>query len=791
MSIIPLTTEEFSEQIKAYYQKYNKLIQKRIEGKVDQKIKIITRDPKSKTLTGTIDFFEDNTEKTLSFDLITEHHIYTEKIFLPISISLHDAQKKIQNEIEIMNSDIIEFLEYGETKQINMANLKNLKLLLKIIVEIKNDHVKLLLLEKNRLFQEEMLLLKKDKEFLTALKQHPEQEYKNRYFANHFRLDHTVKPGQKQLIVAGSIVLENGTEQEVVNVRAGSDDNIQLKNGSIISIDTVEPIPGIRLKIRKLKVDEDLVSIETIRNALMETPELFRIFFKLMDMGTAEFELDGNRRPFLSYTLTAKESAASPVPKKMRQTFIEKPFIEMIPLQYDPENKIFLGSNAEKECLEELLFRNLNDVQIDDFTFRSIAHYHAASQFYNRTDMDETLRYQHNQTFIRFSKEYLDSDSLYDLPVFQLADLSFYTPFKKSYLWDTSMEGVPSASSLFLRKAIFAKTQQSSDYKSCLLETGNAGLYEKKAKNTYQSVPELMEIRQFIMDGTEPPYMSFHYDPELKSEFDARSQAASVVDLHTSVEEEVAQKMLQKEADDQVVEIQKLQKLIEDQEKQKIAMFRRAIYAQKYVIGSKIELNLQNSLYTAILQNLSDQDREIPGLTIQQCATSISNIYAQKLPHDKDTIDGLANMTNTNTNLQLELLSEFLCVHIVVISSNGIQTISYTDDPATLCQTQRAHISIGRLDGFEHPLFFSLLPDLSQRDECVDYLWDTNSNMLLHELPDDEQEYVGIWIPDERAINKTDEMPEFTENAELKMQVLQFCIIKERTYYKSTQVIFK
>jgi len=95
------------------------------------------------------------------------------------------------------------------------------------------------------------------------------------------------------------------------------------------------------------------------------------------------------------------------------------------------------------------------------------------------------------------------------------------------------------------------------------------------------------------------------------------------------------------------------------------------------------------------------------------------------------------------------------------------------------------------LPGFEHPLFFSLLPDLSQRDECVDYLWDQNTNMLLRELPDDEQEYVGIWIPDERAINKTDEMPEFTENAELKMQVLQFCIIKERTYYKSTQVIFK
>jgi len=784
MAIIPLNTEEFSEQIKAYYQKYNKLIETRIEGKVDQKIRIITRDSKNKTLTGAIDFFEDNKDKTLSFQLITDHLVYTEKIFLPVSISLHDAQKKIQNEIEIMNNEIMEFLEYGETNHIDMMYLKHLKTLLKIIVQIKNEHVKGLLLEKNRLFQEEMTLLKSDKELLAALKQHPrEQEYKNRYFANHFRLDHTVKPGQKQLIVAGSsVVLEDGTEQEVLNVMAGSDE-IKLKNGSIISIDKVQPIPGIRLKIRKLKVDEDLVSIETIRNALADNPDLSRIFFKVMDMA----ESNGELRPFLSYSLEPAVSQQG-VKKMRQQTFIEKPFIEMIPLQYDTENKIVLGSKSETT---ELLFSNLEDILIDDFTFRSITHYHTAAQFYNRTDMDENLRYQYNHTFIRFSREYIGSDSLYDLPIFQLADLSFYTPFKKSHLWDTNLEGVPSPSSLFLRKAIFAKTQQSSDYKRCLLETGNAGLYEKKSKSTYQLVPELMEIRQFITDVAEPPYMSFHYDPELKSEFDARSQTAAVVDLHSSVEEEIAQKLLQKEAEEQAIEIQKLQKQIEDQEKHKITMFRRAIYAQKYVIGSKIELNLQNSLYIAILQNLSDQDREISGLTIQQCATSISNIYAKKMPHDKDTIEGLANMTNTNTTLQLELLSEFLCIDVVVISTNGIQTISYTDDPATLCQTQRAHISIGRLDGFEHPLFFSLLPDLSQRDECVDYLWDQNTNMLLRELPDDEQEYVGIWIPDERAINKTDEMPEFTENAELKMQVLPFCIIKERTYYKSTQVLFK
>ena len=94
---------------------------------------------------------EDNNEKTLSFVLTSENKIYTETIFLPISISLQESQKIIQMEIEKMNSDILELLEYGETRDINLEYLKKLKSLSEIIKQIKNEQTQRLLLEKNTL----------------------------------------------------------------------------------------------------------------------------------------------------------------------------------------------------------------------------------------------------------------------------------------------------------------------------------------------------------------------------------------------------------------------------------------------------------------------------------------------------------------------------------------------------------------------------------------------------------------------------------------------------------------
>jgi hypothetical protein len=306
-----------------------------------------------------------------------------------------------------------------------------------------------------------------------------------------------------------------------------------------------------------------------------------------------------------------------------------------------------------------------------------------------------------------------------------------------------------------------------------------------------------MEVRQFIINKEDPPYELFNYDPNIKQAFEATllsgpEQMARKQELEDNIQED----MLQIRAEEQELEIQKLKKQIEDQEKQRIATYRRAIYSQKY-ISSPIQLHAINSLFTAVLQNITDQERSnvaSGGISAQDLATSISRLHANQYPNDAQTILSLENMTNTNTHLQLKLLSRYFCARIEVVSSTGIDTYAYDDDETAdqeECPNVKALLSLGRLDGFEQPLFFSLVPDLSQRDECIEYLWDTGSNMLLRELPENEQEYIGLWDPIEISINKTQEMPEMDPNTELTVEILPLCKINDRIYYKSTQVIFK
>jgi hypothetical protein len=377
-----------------------------------------------------------------------------------------------------------------------------------------------------------------------------------------------------------------------------------------------------------------------------------------------------------------------------------------------------------------------------------------------------------------------------------LADLSIFTSLKKSVVWNVDFDDkTPSPASLSLRKAIYAKQNQSSAFNTCLLQTGNAALYRKKARNTYKLCPELMEVREYVMKNEIPPYELFNYDPTIKREFNA----ALLTDVEQmtrkqALEESIQEDLLQARAEEQKLEIEKLKKQIEEQEKQRIAYYKRVIYSQKYV-SSPIEPRATNSLFTAIIQNITDQERSKVARVVispQDLATSISRLHAYQYPNDYQTISSLQTMTNTNTHLQLKLLARYFCARIEVVSSTGTDTYSYEDETEQdECPNVKALFSLGRLDGFEQPLFASLLPDLSQRDECIEYLWDSKSNMLLRELPDNEQEYIGLWDPIEISINKTQDMPEMDPQTELTVEILPLCKISDRIYYKSTQVIFK
>jgi hypothetical protein len=237
-----------------------------------------------------------------------------------------------------------------------------------------------------------------------------------------------------------------------------------------------------------------------------------------------------------------------------------------------------------------------------------------------------------------------------------------------------------------------------------------------------------------------------------------------------------------------------------------------------------ITLGLENSLYQAVIKNMISQEKYpfnftspdnrrplfwgtkqfklINGVNTllysvdqTELANALSILLQENRPTDLDNIQTLQNETNTNYKLQMELLSSYLGADITVIGQQKME-IKYqnttrlfpnlTEDMVDFEKT-RVHIVIGKLDGLGEPLFVNLIPDFSQRDNCFEYLLDANKN-IFREL-EDETPYIGVWDPKELTIDYQQPMPDINEDEELEFQVMRFCEIDGRLYYKFTQIV--
>ena len=555
MSTIPLNIEQFSSKITDFYRLYNTTLsnkQKTLdksrknplaslarsakEQSSGEKIKIITAEPgKEHTLNGLIEFFQDNDQKSLGFLLTTDKRIYKEEIFLPISISLHQTINTIKNQIENINKDILDYLEYGDTEStsIDIDSFRKLKHLLEFIIHIKKEHLKAIVLEKNHLLQLENELVKKDKELLkrTITTMETDEDFSstaNEYFVNHFELDQPNIDENQPILVGTTIIINSSDGHEstgIVETINKAEKEYSLTDGRTIKFNKASTKPGVRYLLHELKQEEDMIPIDPIMAQLTNTlSELIPIFLNITNILPQNIVIS---RPYLSYSYLEKGQPPSTKPSKL-QFVDDKQFIGIVDVLYNTQNIILIGtSNLNRiefqnigDCRKKLSPKHLEPFIVDGFTFLSPLHYQTAAQFYNRLDLDDSLRVQYNHFFLQFTQEYLGPDKLYDIPINQLTDLSLYTSFRKYHLWDKNIDKKPSISSLYLRKALYQKIIQNEELKQCLLLTNDCILYKKIKKNMFTTFDDLMEIRQFIQNEQVPDYAFFNYDPNIKLAFE-------------------------------------------------------------------------------------------------------------------------------------------------------------------------------------------------------------------------------------------------------------------------------
>ena len=550
MSITEIDYQQLNKKIFDYFNKYNNTLtdtynkqkktlkslveqpSKKVKTKKTDKITIITGD--SKKITGIVEFHINNNSKALTLFVTSGKQVYREDLYLPIYISLNVTIDKINDKIQTINNDILEYLEYGDSSQskISIQQYKLYKQLLEIVEKIKTNHLQDILIKKSTLFQSENNLLKQQKELY---KQDITQNMPilATYFLNYFKLE-------QPLLNTANPILE-GTKvyygDEIVQIEKINNSNRQyrLVDGRMINFAEINAIPAVRNLIYNYKEETDTISIDNIINAINANTELLELFLQTININIDTIQ---QQRPYIlwQYISTVEKETIFKHNKKII-LLDDLNFVPAISsdLLYSEQKPILIGTSKffdfeykdiGDKCRHNLSLKNIDySFKVDDFTFSSPLHYHKAAQYYNRHDLIEPLRAEYNDFFIHFTQEYDGLDSLFNIPIKDLNNLSNITSLKKYYLWDKPIEkGKSSISSLYFRKGLYHYIFQNQELIQCLLSTENCVLYEKVKKNTYRVNYELMEVRYFIQTGQVPFYANYNYDNKLKDFYNTKLQ---------------------------------------------------------------------------------------------------------------------------------------------------------------------------------------------------------------------------------------------------------------------------
>jgi hypothetical protein len=159
---------------------------------------------------------------------------------------------------------------------------------------------------------------------------------------------------------------------------------------------------------------------------------------------------------------------------------------------------------------------------IDDFEFKSIKHYHIASQFYNREDLSVNLKMEYNDFFIKFTNNFTGLSSLSKIDTHLLYLYIDNYSFKKPIIWSLNVVNGDNLESIYLKKAYYNKFSQNIELRQALINTYPRIIYERIGKNKLLINYELMLVRYYLYNNITPYFSKFNYNASIFKEFKDR-----------------------------------------------------------------------------------------------------------------------------------------------------------------------------------------------------------------------------------------------------------------------------
>jgi hypothetical protein len=433
---------------------------------------------------GIIRFYNHSKDFSLEFTFIEikkggTPEKYSQKLFLPLTYSLIDILQIVIKEIYNTETNILKLIDSSSISS-DITRLNNLKDIKLNIEKLKDQLYSESLSKKSKLLELENTELKKQRGIYSSLDKSNMRDSANMYLSHR---KEKVMPIQKSIFES------------------------KKKHQDIYTIELpilLELIESKELLLQLLRID---LNIDDVINR----PRIFKT------------------EPSIYYP----KNTITDETKNMELYTLGETLVIGI-------SNLKAGShkNDESSDFTQYVFSNPNwrkllsvtdkttPIHIDDFTFNSVLHYHIASQFYNRIDLDDKNREKYNRFFITFTEEYQGDDKLYSASIEDILDIIKREKYKQYYLWNTKSENYcnrdgnlckgRSISQNYKIKAYLHKLLKQKDLQQLLLATNHSKLIEKKRKNIYEVNYELMEARFIIENNEIDEYLSFNYDPKVK-----------------------------------------------------------------------------------------------------------------------------------------------------------------------------------------------------------------------------------------------------------------------------------
>ena len=324
---------------------------------------------------GIIRFYNHSKEYSLEFTFIEikkggNPEKYSQKLFLPLTYSLIDILQIVVKEIYNIETNILKLLESGDISE-DIARLDNLKDIKFNIEKLKDQLYLENMKEKSKLLELEITELKKQRGIYSSLDRSNLRDSAAIYLS-HRR--------EKVMPIQKSIFEFKKKHQDIYNVELSILLELIMSKELLLELLKIElPADDVMNRPRLLKTDPSVYYAKKTITDLSKNMELFTVGETLV-IGVS------NLKPGLH-----KNDASS--------DFSQYTF-------NNPNWRKLLSVTDKTTSLD-----------IDGFTFKSILHYHIASQFYNRIDLDDKNREKYNRFFITFTDEYQGDDKLYSASI--------------------------------------------------------------------------------------------------------------------------------------------------------------------------------------------------------------------------------------------------------------------------------------------------------------------------------------------------------------------------------------